>query len=312
MKNVKISVITPVYKAKKIVPVLVKKISSSVSSITDDYEIILVDDGCPQNSWSAISDECIKGHKIKGIKLSRNFGQHAAITAGLELSKGEWIIVMDCDLQDKPENIPQFYQKAVEGQFDMVVGKKVSRKDNIFRKIESFLFYKFLEKLTGVKLSIGVGNFGIYQRKVIDNFLKLSEEFRSFGIQIKWLGFSRFEFPIESNPRYEGRSSYTFITKWKLAMNTITSFSNRVLSGIISIGFIIFLVALILLIIKTTKIWFYRDQVAGWTSIMLSIYMSLGIIISCIGIVGVYIGKIFSEVKRRPIFIIKETLGLEE
>lgn len=312
MKNVKISVISPVYKAKKIVPVLLKKISSSVSSITDDYEIILVEDGCPQNSWAAISEECIKDNKVKGIKLSRNFGQHAAITAGLELAKGEWIVVMDCDLQDKPENISQFYHKALEGQYDMVVGKKVLRKDNIFRKIESFLFYKFLEKLTGVKLSIGVGNFGIYKRKVIDSFLKLSEEFRSFGIQIMWLGFNRFEFPIESNSRYEGTSSYNFITKWKLAVNTITSFSSRVLSGIISIGFIIFLVALTLLIIKTTKIWFYRDQVAGWTSIMLSIYMSLGIIISCIGIVGVYVGKTFNEVKKRPIFIINETLGLEK
>ena len=312
MKNVKISIISPVYKAKKIVPVLLKKISSTVSSITNDYEIILVDDGCPQNSWEAISEECIKDHKVKGIKLSRNFGQHAAITAGLELAKGEWIVVMDCDLQDKPENISQFYQKAIEGHFDIVVGKKVSRKDNIFRKIESFLFYKFLEKLTGVKLSIGVGNFGIYNRKVIASFLKLSEEFRSFGIQIMWLGFNRFEFPIESNSRYEGKSSYTFITKWKLAVNTITSFSNRVLSGIISTGFIIFLFALTLLIIKTTKIWFYSEPVPGWTSIMLSIYMSLGIIISCIGIVGVYVGKTFTEVKKRPIFIINETLGLEK
>lgn len=306
MQKPLISIVSPIYKAKSIIPKLVQEIIDSVRIITADFEIILVDDGCPQNSWEVIDIECEKEPRVKGIKLSRNFGQHAAISAGLSEAKGEWIVVMDCDLQDKPSNIPLFYDAAREGDYDLVVGRKTLRGDNVFRKIESYLFYKLLGKLSGVNISNGVGNFGIYKRKVINGLLDLKEEFRSFGVQIVWLGFKRFELEIKSDERLEGKSSYTLLSKWKLAINTITSFSSRVLSLIISLGFFVFFVAFVLLAINLVNVWVSESTVAGWTSIMLSIYLSLGIVISCIGIVGLYVGKIFSEVKKRPVYIVSE------
>ena len=191
----------------------------------------------------------------------------------------------------------------------MVVGKKVSRKDKRVRKIESFFFFLALEKFTGLKISHGIGNFGIYQRKVIDSFLKLGEEFRSFGVQIAWLGFKRYEQEIESEKRLEGKSSYSFSNKLKFAINTIISFSSRLLYTIIIIGFLIFLAAFVLLLFKIINTWIKGNTLVGWSSIILSIYISLGLVITVIGFVGLYIGKIFSEVKKRPIYISSEKLG---
>ncbi len=300
-----ISIVSPIYKAKNSISTLINRISLAVEEITDNYEIILVEDGCPQNSWETILLESQKNHHVKGLKLSRNFGQHAAITAGLEVAKGDWIVVMDCDLQDVPENIPLFFNKAIEG-YDLVVGKKINRQDNIFRKIESYIFYKFIGKLTGVKVSTGIGNFGIYSRKVIDSLLLMEEEFKSFGIQVIWLGFNRIEIEINSEERHEGKSSYTFWSKWSLALNTISSFSNRILGFIIGFGVLIFMIALSLITINIFSIWFNPNKLPGWSSIILSIYLSLGLIISSIGIVGLYVGKIFSQVKYRPNFLVSE------
>ena len=300
-----ISIVSPIYKAKQSIPTLVNRVGLAVTEITDNYEIILVEDGCPQNSWETILLESKKNNHVKGLKLSRNFGQHQAITAGLEAAKGDWIVVMDCDLQDVPENITLFFNKAIEG-YDLVVGKKTNRQDNIFRKIESWIFYKSLEKLTGVKVSIGIGNFGIYNRKVIDALLLMKEEFRSFGIQMVWLGFNRFEIDIDSDERHEGTSSYTFLSKWKLALNTITSFSTRILGLIILLGVLISLVAFGLISFNIIIVWFNPDKIPGWSSIILSIYLSLGLVISTIGMVGLYVGKIFSQVKYRPNFLISE------
>ena len=215
---------------------------------------------------------------------------------------------MDCDLQDKPENIPIFYQKTIEG-FDMVVGKKSERKDHVLRKIESALFYKFLEKLTGVKVSLGIGNFGIYNRTSINGFLSLKEEYRSFGIIMIWLGFNRYELEVDSDERHEGKSSYTFWKKWKLALTTITSFSNRILILIITIGFFISFSALCFLVVHMLNVWKNSQPIAGWSSLILSIFLSLGIIVSCIGVVGLYIGKIFSQVKNRPIYLVSKKIN---
>ena len=309
-KNIHISIVSPVYKAEKIVSQLVSRIISSVDKITSDFEIILVEDGSPDNSWEEIEKVCLSDKRVKGIKLSRNFGQHEAITAGLEITTGDWIVVMDCDLQDKPENIPIFHQKAIEG-YDMVVGKKSERKDHILRKIESAFFYKILEKLTGVKVSLGIGNFGIYNRTSINSFLSLKEEYRSFGMIMGWLGFNRYELEIESDERHEGKSSYTFWKKWKLALTTITSFSNRILILIITIGFCISFSALCFLVLHIFNVWKNSQPIAGWSSLILSIFLSLGIVVSCIGVVGLYVGKIFSQVKNRPLYIVAKKKNYE-
>jgi glycosyltransferase involved in cell wall biosynthesis len=307
----KISVVTPIYKSELIIPELVKRLTDVLSANFPDYEIILVNDGSPDNSWNIIQSLAKENNRIIGIQLSRNFGQHHAITAGLSKSTGDWIVVMDCDLQDRPEEIINLYKKSQEG-YELVVAKKIKRQDNFIRKIESNLFYYVLNKLTGIKVSSGIGNFGIYHQKVIDHYLNLKEEYRSFGMMIIWMGFKRFELEVQSDERFSGKSSYTLIKKMKLALTTITSFSDRVLIFMIFSGLFITMLSILILILHIISVWLNSQPLEGWTSLIISIYMSLGIIVSSLGVLGLYIGKIFSQVKNRPIFIISSTTKNEE
>lgn len=308
--DILISVVSPVYKAEKIVDELVSRLVINLDKITSNFEIILVEDGGPDNSWERIEEICNVDNRVKGIKLSRNFGQHNAITAGLKSARGEWTVVMDCDLQDRPEEIVNFYNKAIEG-FDLVVGKKREKRDSFSRKIESYFFNAILEKLTGVKVAYGIGNFGIYHKKVIQSYLELNEEYRSFGMMIIWLGFKRFELEIESDTRFEGKSSYTFLKKLHLALTTIISFSGRTLTLIISIGLGISFFSILFLVIYLLEVWVNAQPLKGWTSVIISIFFSLGLLMSSIGIVGLYVAKIFSQVKQRPLFVVTKAVNNE-
>lgn len=305
-KDVFISVVTPVYKSEDILIELVNRLISVLSSNFKEFEIILVNDGSPDDSWDVIQSLAKTNDRIIGVQLSRNFGQHQAITAGLSKSKGDWIVVMDCDLQDRPEEIINLYKKTQEG-YEVVVAKKLERKDNFLRKLESNLFYFILNVLTGIKVSSGTGNFGIYHKKVIYQYLQLQEEYRSFGMMIIWMGFKRFEMQVQSDKRFSGKSSYSFSKKVKLALTTITSFSDRLLIFLIISGIFITSISIIILLFQIISVWLNSKPLAGWTSLIISIYMSLGIIISSLGVLGLYIGKIFSQVKNRPIYIISTT-----
>jgi dolichol-phosphate mannosyltransferase len=161
-----ISIVSPVYRGENLVAELVRRIHQSVSTITLDYEIILVEDCGPDHSWEKIVALAKTDFKVKGFQLSRNFGQHYAITCGLDQSKGEWVVVMDCDLQDRPEEIVVLYQKAMEG-YDVVLAKRNQRKDAFLKKFLSKVFYRTLGYLTGSAMDEQVANFGIYHRKVI-------------------------------------------------------------------------------------------------------------------------------------------------
>jgi dolichol-phosphate mannosyltransferase len=172
--NIQISIVSPVYRAEKMVHMLVERIMQSVTTITEDYEIILVNDASPDASWQMIEQECAKDKRVKGINLSRNFGQHYAITAGLNYAKCERVVVMDCDLQDRPEEIPALYQKAMEG-YDIVYARRVDRQDIGLKKLSSTLFNSVFNWLSGTHKDKAISNFGIYNKYVIDEFNKMPE-----------------------------------------------------------------------------------------------------------------------------------------
>ena len=155
-----ISIVAPIYKSRDILPVFIDRLTTSLDELTSDYEIILVDDGCPESSWDVITEIAKKNSLVKGVKLSRNFGQNNAINAGLKFITGDWIIVMDCDLQDRPSEITNFYYKALEG-YEIVVGKVKQKRVGFYRRIESIIFYRIFNFFTGLKANSGVGNFGI-------------------------------------------------------------------------------------------------------------------------------------------------------
>jgi len=305
-----ISVISPVYQAEKIVAELVRQLHESLATITDNYEIILVNDASQDNSWEVIVGECAKDIRVKGIDLSRNFGQHYAITAGLYYTKGDWVVVMDCDLQDRPDEIPNLYRKAQEG-WDIVYARRTDRQDGVLKKIPSGIFYVVYEYLSGIKLHNN-GNFGIYNSKVIAEYNKMKEYARSFSTLIQYLGFNTCEIDVKHGERFEGKSSYTLTKLFRLATDTIISSSDKPLKLSIKFGFIIsvlsFILALYNIIARFTGI----NQLAGFTTTIFSIWFVGGIILLVLGVVGLYIERIFTQVKGRQLFIVKTEINICE
>lgn len=300
-----ISIVSPVYRAEKILPILVSEINLVMERIGEDYEIILVDDRSPDNSWEVMKVLSNQNPKIKSIRLSRNFGQHSAIFAGLTRTKGDWVVVMDCDMQDQPKEIAKLYKKALEG-YDIVLGQRENRKDKFLKKLTSKLFYKVFNYLSGANFDNNVANFGIYHQKTIKSILDMGDYVKFFSLFINWIGFKSVSIPIEHGEREEGKSTYSVGRLFKQAFNVIISFSDKPLRLFINFGLSIsvlsFIVGIYYLYLALTG----KIAQPGFSSLILSIWFLSGIIISCIGIVGVYLGKTFDQAKGRPTFIIDE------
>lgn len=299
------SIVSPIYRAENIAERLVEAIEDAISKITSDYEIILVEDGSPDNSWAVIESIALKNPKVKAIKLCRNFGQHYAITAGLDVSKGEWMVVMDCDLQDNPQEINKMYLQAIQG-YDVVLASRIDRKDNLLKKSFSILFYKILSYLSGTKFDHTVANFGIYNRKVIDAFCSMKETIRVFPVMINWLGFRTIKVNVEHSKRIEGKSTYNFKRLFNLAIDIILAFSDKPLRLIIRLGLLFSISAFIFAGIIFVMYLLGDISVLGYTSLIISIWFLSGVIMLTLGVIGLYIGKIFEGVKKRPLYIIEK------
>ena len=303
---VHISVVTPVYGCSKSLAQLYTRLEKTLSTITNEFEIIMVNDASPDNAWESIKELAAKDSRVKGINFSRNFGQHRAITAGLDYAKGDWVVVMDCDLQDQPEEIIKLYNKAQEG-YDVVVGRRIDRQDSYLKKLGSHLFYKVYNYLTDIQVDKSIGNFGIYNKAVIKNVKLFKEQNHSFGLFVLWSGFKRIEIPIEHANRSEGKSSYTFSKLIALAFDSIVAHSNKPLKISVQIGFTLSFFSLLYSIWLVIGYIFWSTPIIGWTSLIVSLYFLAGLIMGSIGMVGLYIGKIFDEVKNRPLYIVQET-----
>ena len=301
-----ISIVTPVYGCCGSLEELHRRLSLALGKITENFEIIMVNDASPDNAWEGILALSAKDSRVKGIKLSRNFGQHHAITAGLDYASGDWIVVMDCDLQDQPEEIVKLYDKAQEG-YDIVVAKRTERKDGFMKKLGSYLFYKVYNYLTDSNVNREIGNFGIYSKRVIASVSRLREQNRSFGLFVLWSGFSRIEIPIEHAGRVQGKSSYTLSKMINLAIDSIVAHSNKPLKLSVQLGFMLSFVSLLYAVWLVASYLFFASPLTGWTSLIVSLYFLSGLVIGSIGMLGLYVGKIFDEVKGRPIYIIEET-----
>ncbi|MBQ3618095.1 MAG: glycosyltransferase family 2 protein [Bacteroidales bacterium] len=303
-----LSIVSPVYHGEKMVEQLVERISKSVSTITPDYEIILVNDASPDNSWLKIKELCANNNRVKGINLSRNFGQHYAISAGLSLCSGEWIVVMDCDLQDRPEEIPHLYNKAQEG-FDIVYARRVVRHDGFFKRISSKIFHSVFDWLSGIKTDSSISNFGVYNKIVIDEYNKMGEVARSFDSLIKYLGFNTAAVDVQHDSRGEGKSSYTFKKLISLSFDVMISNTNKPLKMAIGFGFFMSFISFCLAVFNVIAKYVGNIGVEGYTSTVFSIWFVGGILLMMLGILGLYVGKIFDQVKQRPIFVIREKLN---
>lgn len=307
MDNIHVSIIIPVYQCCASLHELHNRLLKALSEITEDFEIIMVNDGSPDQSWDAIKELTQKNHRIRGINLTRNFGQHYAITAGLELSQGEWIIVMDCDLQDQPEEIIKLYTKAIEG-YEIVFGQRNDRQDSCLKKVSSKLFYKLLGYLTDTEQDASIANFGIYHRKTINAVLMMKDQIKYFPVMIRWVGFTSCAIEIKHSARETGRSSYSLSKLLDLAINVMISFSDKPLKIAVKMGFFMSLLSFIITIFILAKAISSGFTIPGWASTIISLWFLAGLLIMLLGIVGIYIGKTFDQTKNRPLYLVKEIL----
>ncbi len=311
MKSTRLSVVSPVYLAEELIDELTNRLHQTLKNICDDYEIILVEDGSPDNSWQRIQSLCKKDARVKGIKLSRNFGQHYAITAGLEKAQGKWVVVMDCDLQDKPEEIPLLYAKTNDN-YAIVYACRAVRKDGFIKRISSKLFYSLFGYLTESKQDSSIANFGIYHKEVIAAILKMKDHVRYFPTMVQWVGFSSAKVNVDHGHREHGKSSYSWKKLINLAFNNIIAFSDKPLRITIKLGFTISFVSFCIGVYYLFKYSTGSIEVLGYTSLIISIWFLSGLIIFILGILAIYIGKIFDKVKNRPTFIVSDKINIDE
>jgi len=301
-----ISVVSPVYRAEACFVELCNRLKSTIGSITEDFEIILVDDRSPDNSWAAIQNESRKDSRVRGIRLSRNFGQHRAITAGLDTADGDWVVVMDCDLQDPPEGIAQLYAKAREG-YEIVVAQFEQRAEAGLRQKVSQIFWAGLSWLAGIPFDYRVGNFRIMSRRVVTSFRGYREQLRLLGGITALMGFTTASVPLKRDRRFAGDSSYTLKKLFAISVDVIAAYSLKPLRILAKFGLWVsglsFLVGITLFLFGIRGV----IDVPGWVSVMVSLYLLGGFIIANLGVVGYYIGKTFDETKRRPLYLIENT-----
>lgn len=304
---IELSVVAPVYGCKGCLEDLVDQVQTAAGSMGVSFDMILVDDASPDGAWARIQELAASRPWLKGLKLSRNFGQHSAISAGIEHAKGRWTVVMDCDLQDVPAEIPALYSKAVKEQLEVVFAQRVQRMDTPLKRLSSWGFFAVLGWLTGVPQDPSTANFGIFHRKVIDAVCAMPERDRSFPLMVKWAGFRTGKLPVCHQQRAEGESSYTLRRLLRLAMNIALGYSEKPLRMVAGTGIFCALAAFVMVAISIWRWWDGDIQVAGYTSVIAAIWLIGGLMMFSMGVVGLYVGQVFRNVQRRPYYIVSET-----
>jgi dolichol-phosphate mannosyltransferase len=306
MPHPHLSIVIPVYKAGNCLNELYLRLKAALESISPDFEILLVEDCGGDNSWQEIERLAVGDPRVRGIQFSRNFGQHYGITAGLDHCDGDWVVVMDCDLQDRPEEIPRLYAKALEG-FDVVLARRGQRRDPLVKRMASALYYKVFSYLADIEYDGEVGNFRIMSRRVVENFRRMREQLRFFGGLVQWMGFPAASIEVEHAERFEGKSTYTFAKLWKLASETIIAHSDKPLRLAIRFGFLMAFFSFGYGVYILGHALIFGSTIPGWNSLIVSLYFIGGIVIGILGVLGVYLGKTFDESKKRPLYVIRRS-----
>lgn len=303
-----ISVIIPVFNEEANVAALHSRLTDVLHKITDDYEMIFVNDGSTDDSLALIKKFSAGDKHIKYISFSRNFGHQFAISAGIDKSSGDAVIIIDADMQDPPELISSLYKKYSEG-FDVVYAKRIKRKDkSTIKKIAYKIFYRILARMSSVKIPLDTGDFRIISRKVADVLKTMPEQQKFLRGQIAWIGFRQTFVEYEREERAGGEPGYTWKKLFHLALDGITSFSNVPLRFATVAGLIVSGISFLLILYALYSHFFLGESTPkGWTSLMISVLFIGGIQLLSIGIIGEYLSRLISNTRQRPLYIIEET-----
>ncbi len=301
-----ISLVIPVYNEAASLPACHSKTKDILNRLADKHEIIFINDGSTDNSLEIIKKLSEKDTAVKYIDLSRNFGQQVAISAGLEHARGQYVVIMDADLQDPPEIMIDMYNKLDEG-YDVVYGKRKRRKgESILKRLTAKMFYRLLTRMTNVKIPVDAGDFRMMNRQVVNELNKMPERDRFIRGQVAWVGFRQTEIVYERAGRQKGRSSYSYKKMVRFALDGLTSFSDFPLRFATWLGFFFSLVSFVMIIWALYQRLIAHSFVQGWTSLIISVLFLGGIQLITIGIIGEYISRIGSNVRRRPKYVVKE------
>ncbi len=307
-----ISVVVPCYNEQEVFAESLKRLTDTLAQLDNTkyhYELIFVNDGSKDSTLQLINEAIAKDKNVKGINFSRNFGHQIAITAGLDNCKGDCAIVIDADLQDPPSVILEMVKKWEEG-YDVIFGKRVERAgESAFKLLTAKWFYRFINRLSDVDIPLDTGDFRLMDRNALNQFLSMRESYRFVRGMVAWIGFNQTFVEYDRESRFAGTTKYPLKKMLRLASDAILSFSNTPLKVATFVGFITSIAAFIGILYALYKRIFTIDYVEGWTLLMISILMIGGIILLVLGIIGEYVGRIYGEIKQRPLYIIKDKLG---
>jgi len=307
--SVRYSVVVPVYNEEEVLPECYARLTKVMQALDGDYELIFVDDGSRDKTNKIVSGYCACDHHVRLVSFSRNFGHQPAISAGMDLSEGQAIVIIDADLQDPPEVILEMVQKWKEG-YDVVYGKRAVRKgESLFKKTTAKLFYRFLASQTDVDIPVDTGDFRLIDRKVCDVLSSLTEKNRYVRGLVSFAGFRQTGVVYVRDERFAGKTKYPLKKMLRFAMDATTSFSKKPLKIAGYAGFFLSMISFLYLFVALYLKLFTNETVSGWASLVsISLFFN-GVVLIMLGIMGEYIGRIYDEVKNRPLYIIKEKKG---
>ena len=307
-----ISIVVPCFNEQEVFAETYKRLTDTLNLLDKDkydYEIIFVNDGSKDTTLQMINEKVSQDSHIKCINFSRNFGHQIAITAGLDNCKGDAAVVIDADLQDPPHIILEMVKKWEEG-YDVIFGKRVERAgESAFKLLTAKWFYRFINRLSDVDIPLDTGDFRLMDRNALDQFLSMRESYRFVRGMVAWIGFNQTFVEYDRESRFAGTTKYPLKKMLRLASDAILSFSNTPLKVATFVGFITSFGAFIGIVYALIMRIFIKDYVEGWTLLMISILLIGGIILLVLGIIGEYVGRIYGEIKRRPLYIIKDKKG---
>ncbi len=302
-----LSIVVPVYNEEKNIRLMYDRLVSSILKITSNFEIIYVNDGSKDNSFLELVKLSNEDERVKYINFSRNFGHQIAVTAGLDYSKGAAVVIIDGDLQDPPEVIPEMYAKHKEG-FEVVYGQRLKRKgDNFFKKITAKYFYRILKKITSINIPLDTGDFRLIDQKIVKDLKNMPEQNKFLRGQIAWLGYRQTSVCFERDERKFGETGYPFSKMLKFALDGITGFSDVPLQFVTKTGIFISFISFLVILYAIFSHFILERTITGWTSLIISSMFIGGVQLISVGIIGEYISRINKNVQNRPLYIVSET-----
>ena len=305
--KIDISVVIPIYNEEKNIPLLYERLRESVTSISENYELIFVNDGSKDASIFELMRVAEKDSHVFYINFSRNFGHQIAVTAGLDHSKGDAVVIIDGDLQDPPELIPELYAKHKEG-YEVVYAQRLKRKgEKWFKKVTAKAFYRILQKMTSINIPVDTGDFRLIEKRVVNCLKQMPEQNKFLRGQIAWVGFRQTAVFFERQQRVHGKTGYPFSKMLKFAIDGITSFSDKPLAFVSRAGIFISLLSFVVILYAIFSHFVLGRTITGWTSLIISSMFIGGIQLVSVGIIGEYISRINKNVLNRPLYIIGDT-----